>query len=73
MYINFEQEEIQKYRGESYCSIGIYSNGKSFSVRLRGPDIPMIKGVEGRYPLKSYHDSLKKVMINLFEAQVLRD
>ena len=72
MYISFGKEGDRDYM-RSFCAIGALVTGdkKSFHVGLTGPDVPTVKGIEGIYPIESYRDSLKKIMRQIFEAQLL--
>jgi hypothetical protein len=71
MIISFQKDEAKGYLG-SYFSIKSIDDN-SFITYLTGPNVPTAAGIEGKYPIDSYRDSLKPIMRRLFEAQLLRD
>lgn len=76
MVINFTTDMERNFPDYSN-SLFIHKFGKpgdnSINVHVDGSDIPMTEDVEGIYPFDSYRDSLKKIILALFEAQLLRD
>jgi hypothetical protein len=46
---------------------------KEFIVIIIGSNVPTTEGIEGRYQVESYRESLKMIMRRLFESQLLRD
>ena len=72
MFISFYKKGEKE--SMSFCSISkVTFKPESFRVYLMGPNVPTIEDIEGIYPYNSYQDSLKKIMRQIFEAQLLHD